>query len=582
MPKKADPNKISTRIIKSKRPNGDTYVYERRSRYIQEKRYEVSIGKKLLGVIKKGSTEMTPTRSKRPSAKKPSEPAAESKQMGLSEILDWIGRESGIDEDVRAAFGSDKGGADKVISLARYATATVRQPTALFNTWQMSHNVPYEDPIGEDSVRNLYNYIGCHADIVQTYFKSRASRMPDGDCTIFDSTTMSTDSLLQPEARKGFNKAGDGKDTIKYASFLSMKTRQPIAFAREPGNIPDVLAMRSAIKSLDFLGLRAKLLVTDNGYCSDTNILDLCRSGVHFLTMERSNVNWVKNEIEPKISDLMLFTNILKSDKKVHGITLKVRHEFSWKAKYTTKKYESGDERKHAYNLYIHAYRSEDSIARDQAKLDSRLCELKEQLESGVKDFTAGAQAWIDKFLVVSHDNGRTVVEPNKAEYEKACRYLGVFVLVSNSIKDCEEALVTYRRREEIEAHFRLGKQKGRLSHPHVWHPQTLEGRLFCMFVALGYETFLQERMRQAEEKLGKENGDPHHDLKGTLEAENKLRAWMQNSTFEEILTWFDCVREVTVKTKTGKLRWSTALVNRDRMFLKTIGYPVRDNERAF
>jgi len=29
------------------------------------------------------------------------------------------------------------------------------------------------------------------------------------------------------------------------------------------------------------------------------------------------------------------------------------------------------------------------------------------------------------------------------------------------------------------------------------------------MFVALGYETFLQERMRQAEEKLGKENGDP-------------------------------------------------------------------------
>ncbi len=87
-------------------------------------------------------------------------------------------------------------------------------------------------------------------------------------------------------------------------------------------------------------------------------------------------------------------------------------------------------------------------------------CELKEQLESGVKDFTAGTQAWIDKFLVVSHDKGRTVVEPNKEEYEKACRYLGVFILVSNSVKDCEEALVTYRRWEESEGHFRPGKRK--------------------------------------------------------------------------------------------------------------------------
>lgn len=81
------------------------------------------------------------------------------------------------------------------------------------------------------------------------------------------------------------------------------------------------------------------------------------------------------------------------------------------------------------------------------------------------------------------------------------------------------------------------------------------------MFVALGYETFLQERMRQAEEKLGKENGDPHHDLKGTPEAENKLRSWMQNNTFEEILTWFGCVREVTVKNKD----WQTLLEHSPR-----------------
>ncbi len=72
------------------------------------------------------------------------------------------------------------------------------------------------------------------------------------------------------------------------------------------------------------------------------------------------------------------------------------------------------------------------------------------------------------------------------------------------------------------------------------------------MFVILGYETFLQERMRKAREMLGENNGDPRYELKGSIDAEKKLRTWMENSPFEEIMQWFYCVREVTARTKAG------------------------------
>lgn len=157
MPRKCDPDKVFVRTIRARQANGDIYVYERRSRYDPKRGFEVPVGKKLMGVIRKGASEMTPTRPKRPAGAKDDapEPVAKSCQMGLSELLEWIGRESGIDEDVRDAFGDDRADADRLISIARYAAARRDHPASLLATWQISHAVPCEDPIDENAVHDL-------------------------------------------------------------------------------------------------------------------------------------------------------------------------------------------------------------------------------------------------------------------------------------------------------------------------------------------------------------------------------------------------------------------------------------------
>ena len=49
---------------------------------------------------------------------------------------------------------------------------------------------------------------------------------------------------------------------------------------------------------------------------------------------------------------------------------------------------------------------------------------------------------------------GRLKVEFNEQAFEKAKKYFGYFVLVSNEALEAEEALHLYREREKIEAMF--------------------------------------------------------------------------------------------------------------------------------
>ncbi len=63
---------------------------------------------------------MVPTRGKKSSGNGSSGRicSASAKRVGVTDILDWIGKESGIDQDLYNA--TDKATASKIISLARY------------------------------------------------------------------------------------------------------------------------------------------------------------------------------------------------------------------------------------------------------------------------------------------------------------------------------------------------------------------------------------------------------------------------------------------------------------------------------
>lgn len=123
-------------IRRDTRPNGDVYVYERVTGYDAKTQKTKTISTRLLGKILAGTTEMIPTRPKK-SRSEVVEPPVEAVRthVGLQKILEWVGKESGIDEDLKTCF--EIGDAQKLSSIARYWVATDGDTLPRMETWQM-------------------------------------------------------------------------------------------------------------------------------------------------------------------------------------------------------------------------------------------------------------------------------------------------------------------------------------------------------------------------------------------------------------------------------------------------------------
>ncbi|MEA1884660.1 MAG: transposase, partial [Thermotogota bacterium] len=102
---------------REKRPNGDIYVYERITAYNEKTRKTYTVTQKLKGKIKSGAQEIVPTRSKKRKGAGEGVDATR-RHTGLTDILEWVGDVSGIDNDVRASFS--EGDAEKMLSIARF------------------------------------------------------------------------------------------------------------------------------------------------------------------------------------------------------------------------------------------------------------------------------------------------------------------------------------------------------------------------------------------------------------------------------------------------------------------------------
>ena len=85
------------------------------------------------------------------------------------DILDWVGKASGIDEDLTAA--ADKGTALKLISIARFWTANPDKTIRRIEEWQIDHQIPYADGLSEDSCYTNETITGS-----QNYFEIEFTR----------------------------------------------------------------------------------------------------------------------------------------------------------------------------------------------------------------------------------------------------------------------------------------------------------------------------------------------------------------------------------------------------------------------
>lgn len=572
---------IKTSIVRQKQKNGDIYLLERKTIYDPEKKYNRVLSTKLVSKIPKGSEIPVPTRPKR--SKKPySEQkngfvSAKRLHIGMMDIIEHIGHVSGIDDAVYSS--TDIGTAQKIISLARYLLATNGQSLPGILTWQYNHPVPYEDGITEDVYHNLFVQIGLDESLQQNFFKHRCELLSASDALAYDSSTISTYSENQNEARYGFNKAHDGLKTVKLLALYSIDSRQPIAFTKQPGNLPDVTSVTNAIKQLSALDINATEVITDNGYYSEQNFSELLQAGFSFITLAKTNIRWIKVEIDKQMDALDDFRSVCPFDHSTHGVSVILMHEFEKTRKYAnhTTGAAKGTTETFMRRIYLNIYFNHSRQAADKEAFENELYELKTLIEEGtpIDELASPAQEKVRKYFTIKTWGKKITVVPNNKAIQDANRYHGYFVLISNKEKDPFECLRKYRKRETIESFFEAEKQHADGARLRVWNTDTLRGRMFVQFVSLCYYEYFSEEIRKLKAVLGKENGDKAHDTKAILDDEAKLKSWLCNTPLYLQLQWFDTVESVNISAKLKSKRWTTEITARDALYLEKIGVSI-------
>ena len=562
---------VGRRVQRQK--NGDIYVLERTTRYDQATKKTVTVAQKLLGKIVAGTTEMVPTRAKRPDGS--ARGMATRRHTGLTDILEHVGRVSGVDSDVREAF-PEGGAAEKILSVARYWLATGGQTLPRMAAWQAMHPTPYPGTVSDDVASDLFKEVGVGEGGIQRYFALRASRIDGKAAVAYDSTTISTYSERLHEARQGFNKDGDGLDTIKLLTLYSVEDREPVAFAKQPGNVPDVVSVANALTQMECLGLAKALVVTDNGYHSQSNMAEFAARNIKFLTLVDTDAKWVREAVDSLQDEIDGADGVCPFDTDVCGATRTLENHVLTRTRRRGRGGKpTGAEESFTRRLYIHVFRSPDVRSKKESAFNRRLFEVKSLLEGG-SELNPSAQRFADRYMSVSRvgRGGAARVSFDNAAVRGARKYFGFFALVSNQPMGTFEALRNYRLRERVEEFFGMDKRYFDGRRTRLWSADALRGRQFVQFVGLCYMSRFRRMVDDIMEGLGK----PRDGVtKERLKLEKSLKGWLKARSTQDIFDWFDCVETTEVQTEAGKFRWSTESIRRDELFLELLGMPRRE-----
>lgn len=553
--------------------NGDVYVYERVTAYNPDTMKTYTVKKTLIGKIPFGQNEMIPTRPKKKSLK--GSPDVETvvqasrTRVGATDILKWVGEESGITEHLHSSF--PEGDAQKIETVAQYFVATDGRTIPHLEKWQFEHETPYRDGMSEDCCGRLFEDLAMNESGIQSYFSHRFSSCGTKRPIIaLDTTSVDTYSANQYEFRYGFSKETGRLPSQKQLTIMAVENLQPIAFEQQPGNIPDVISIRNAIMRMQALGDVKPLVVTDNGFYSEDNCTLFVKYGISFLSRMSVKTGWIKEQFKTVQKNIHSYSNKCPFDSDTYGMTVKAEHVYNLVRERTRGKFKAGDTQQVTKNMYLHFFFSDSRGVSERAIFTQEIDDLINSVKSGT-ELTTHGERMVERYLIISKDDAGNVtdVQPNNNAINEHWEELGFFVLVSNSEKDTFDALKYYRWRNRIENLYEIQKNTADGKRPRVWSPARLRGRQFVQFISASYYCFLSHRINELKQSLGQDDGVKSAS---EIKLEKSLLKWLNNVSISQMLEWFDAVTLQQIKSPYASKRITSETTKRDELFLRKLG----------
>jgi transposase len=477
-------------IYQKDKRSGLTYAYESVSHWDKEKKQSrakrtligrVDVNGKIIptdGRNRKGHEAKT-------APKRGPVPAVMPKRSfyGATYLLDSIGEKLGITEDLKYCFPDTY---KQIMSVAYYTILEDSSPLYRFEKWAALHKHPYGSDIS--SQRSSELFASMKEDSVKKFFRLQGRRRSEHEFWAYDITSISSYSEHLRQVQYGKNREDDRLPQINLALVFGEESNIPFYYRKLAGNIPDSKTVKNLLADLGNLGFSKVRLVMDRGFYSEANINGLYREHVKFLMSARMSLSFIKKELEP------VYENFRSFDRYSENYNLYTRTVASeWE--YAGERPRKGEVLREKKRIYIHYYFNIDRAAEEEKAFDRNLLALRRELESGER--VQGHERQYEKYFdVVTISKRGTKASVKEDAVKQAKRYFGFFALITNETMDAIRALELYRNRDVVEKAFGNLKERLNMRRAMVSSEQSLDGKLFVMFVALIYLSYIKRQMQ--------------------------------------------------------------------------------------
>jgi transposase len=456
---------------------GAVYVYSVESYWDKEKKAPRN-KQVCLGRLDPDTGDVLPSKRK----KKVAERAAvapgvtvTSRVVGPCLLLEGLTKAHGLRKLLQECFPEDH---ELIISLVYYI---VHKGGALSRaeSWSSSCLHPFDEPIISQRISELLARLT--EDDRQRFLSLWLKHVQEDDWLCYDITSVSSYARHNEYTHFGYNRDGESLAQINLAMLFGQNSGLPAHYRRMPGNISDVSTLKTTAKSLDYLGAGSLHFILDRGFYSIANIDDLFTRRHKFTIAVPSGRKWVQNILDKHCDNIASPENYLVTgdDEALYAAT----EFYRWGKK--------------NHRSWLHIFYNAERAASDFDRFTRKLIAYKEELLAGksIDDIDENYR----HYLVVHNTPKRGLrVEFNDEgirNYRK--RYSGFFCILSNKIKDANEALRVYRNKDVVENCFDDLKNHMDMKRLRVHSAQTMDGRLFLQFLALIYVSSIRTKIKE-------------------------------------------------------------------------------------
>lgn len=481
-------------VYQTNKQTGITYAYENQPFWDKGKR-QSRARRRLIGKVDKETGEIVPTRKYLKHEVNVSLPAGQGRVpiirmsrsfYGAAWLLDEVGRTIGVTEDLKACFPDSY---KQILSVAYYLILEENNALSRFSHWQRLHIHPFGKDIPSQRSSELFQEIT--EEQRMSFFRKQGKRRIEKEYWAFDTTSISSYSQVLCQVKNGKNKEGDRLPQVNIALLFGEQSGLPFYYRKLSGNIPDVKTLKQLMREFDVMGCKSVKVILDRGFYSQENVNELFRNHQKFLMGTKLNLKYVKDLLEEERENLKRWSNLL-TQYGTYGICRTIAWDYEQKRPYL------GDVLHEERRAYLLLFYNPEKAAQDQADMNDYLTGLYDDLMHGRR--REYCEKDYDRYFTVTETpkRGRSV-EPKEDAMREAVQNYGYFALLSNEVKDPQEALALYRSKDIVEKGFGNLKERLNFRRLQVSSELSLNGKIFVEFVALTYLSYVKTKMQETK-----------------------------------------------------------------------------------